>query len=75
MSRPHVQPLLVHGQVAKLVVVNPCALRALDGSPVSIFHVGTAQNVKALQDDVLQRRHARTLCVHLRSMNKSCDTI
>lgn len=38
-----------------MAVVNPCALRTLDGSPVSIFHVGSAKSSKAVHDDHLQR--------------------
>eukprot|EP00440_Ansanella_granifera_P040319 gb/GFBE01043732.1/.p1 GENE.gb/GFBE01043732.1/~~gb/GFBE01043732.1/.p1 ORF type:complete len:311 (+),score=71.80 gb/GFBE01043732.1/:1-933(+) len=36
-----------HEQVSKLVVVNPCALSSADGSPVSIYHVGTAKSSAA----------------------------
>ena len=41
-------------QVSQMAVVNPCALRTLDGSPVSIFHVGSAKSSKAVHDDHLQ---------------------
>eukprot|EP00435_Cladocopium_sp_Y103_P055315 s85_g18.t1 len=44
-----------HELVSQLAVVNPCALRTLDGSPVSIFHVGSAKSTKAVHDDHLQR--------------------
>eukprot|EP00913_Durusdinium_trenchii_P023679 g22243.t1 len=43
-------------QVAQLVIVNPCVLVAIDGSPVSIYHVGTAQTKAQVHDDQLQRR-------------------
>ncbi|CAK9007897.1 Phosphatidylinositol/phosphatidylcholine transfer protein SFH9 (Protein SEC FOURTEEN HOMOLOGS 9) (AtSFH9) [Durusdinium trenchii] len=42
-------------QVAQLVIVNPCVLVAIDGSPVSIYHVGTAQTKAQVHDDQLQR--------------------
>ena len=36
--------------------MNPCALRTLEGAPVSIFHVGSAKFNKVVHDDHLQRR-------------------
>lgn len=47
--------LPMQDEVAKLVVVNPCALVTTDGCPVSIFHVGTAKsaNVGKVADSCL----------------------
>ncbi|CAJ1423508.1 unnamed protein product [Effrenium voratum] len=44
-------------EVGKLVTVNPCALMTTDGSPVTLYHVGTAQAAAAgkARDDQLQR--------------------
>lgn len=44
-----------HELVSQLAVVNPCALRTLDGSPVSIFHVASVKSNKAVHDDHLHR--------------------
>lgn len=36
-----------HQEVGELVIVNPCALTCMDGSPVTIWHVGTAKSAAA----------------------------
>lgn len=48
-------------KVSKLAIVNPCALRTLEGAPVSIFHVGSAKFNKVVHDDHLQRRWMEAL--------------
>jgi len=50
MSLPH------QAEVSKLAILNPCALIAANGYPVSIWHVGSANSSAAssVKDDVLR---------------------
>ncbi|CAE7258268.1 SFH9 [Symbiodinium sp. CCMP2592] len=52
------EPVMVpfHKEVAKLVTINPCALTSAEGSPVSIYHVGTAHSSAAPKADEDQLR-------------------
>eukprot|EP00439_Symbiodinium_sp_Y106_P059039 s4070_g8.t1 len=52
------EPVLVpfHKEVAKLVTINPCALTSAEGSPVSIYYVGTAHSSAAPKADEDQLR-------------------
>jgi len=50
------QHLPHHAEVNKLVTLNPCCLIAMNGCPVSIWHVGsaTASAVSSVRDDALR---------------------
>ncbi|CAE7361222.1 SFH8 [Symbiodinium natans] len=45
-----------HKEVAKLVTINPCVLTSVEGSPVSIYYVGTAHASAAAKAEEEQLR-------------------